>query len=135
MSSTDVLFRCITTLQYICHHHQVTPSQWSSLTFSLNLAIHLFHPSSITPDRSSRLHPVSAQSRSMFVFDGRPTLVCPCVGVLKRKSSFLLQQCLACLVHLTWIACEMIGSWLYSCCFVRCCFQDLFKTARSILTA
>ena len=28
---------------------------------------------------------------------------------------------------------EIGGKWLYSCCFVGCCFQDLFKIARSIL--
>ena len=27
----------------------------------------------------------------------------------------------------------MGGRWPYSCCFVGCCFQDLFNTARSIL--
>ena len=28
---------------------------------------------------------------------------------------------------------EMGGKWPYSCCFVGCCFQNLFKIARSIL--
>ena len=27
----------------------------------------------------------------------------------------------------------MGGRWLYSCCFVGCCFQDLFNIACSIL--
>ena len=49
------------------------------------------------------------------------------------SSSLLLQQCPACLVRLTRIACEMGGMWPYSCFFVGCCFHDLFKTARSIL--
>ena len=52
---------------------------------------------------------------------------CLCVGVCRRtwliSSSLLLQLCLVCLVH------EMRGKLLYSCCFVGCCFQDLFKTA------
>ena len=34
--------------------------------------------------------------------------------------------------HLTWIDSEMGGKWLYSCCFVGWCFQDLFKRACSI---
>ena len=28
---------------------------------------------------------------------------------------------------------EMRGAWPYSCCFVGCCFQDLFNIARSII--
>ena len=38
-----------------------------------------------------------------------------------------------CFVHLTWMVCEMRGKWSYSCCFVSCCFQELFKRACSIL--
>ena len=49
------------------------------------------------------------------------------------SSSLLLQQCPACLVRLTWIVFMMGGRWPYSCCFVECCFQDLFKIALSIL--
>ena len=45
----------------------------------------------------------------------------------------LHQQCPACFVHLTWMVCEMEGKWPYSCCSVRYCFQDLFKTVYSIL--
>ena len=47
--------------------------------------------------------------------------------------SYFLQKCPACLIHLTWMSFEIGGMWLYSCCFLGCCFQDLFKTARSIL--
>ena len=46
------------------------------------------------------------------------------------SSSILLQQCL---VRLTWIVFVMDGKWLYSCCFVGCCHQDLFSIARNIL--
>ena len=38
-----------------------------------------------------------------------------------------------CLVRLTLIVFVMGGRWPYSCCFVGCCLQDLFNTARSIL--
>ena len=58
-------------------------------------------------------------------------------GVHRRtslmSSSPLLQQCPACLVRLTLIVFVMRGRWLYCCCFVGCCLQDLFKIARSIL--
>ena len=49
------------------------------------------------------------------------------------SSSMLLQQCPACLVRLTWIVFVIGGRWPYSLCLVRCCRQDLFKIARSIL--
>ena len=31
------------------------------------------------------------------------------------------------------MVCKMGGKWLYSCCFERCCFQDLLNIARNIL--
>ena len=63
--------------------------------------------------------------------------MCPCIRVHQRTSVislFLLHwQCPACLFRFTWMVCEMDDWWPYCCCFVECCFQDLFKTARSIL--
>ena len=50
-----------------------------------------------------------------------------CVSV-----SLLLQQCLACFTRLLWIVFKRGGRCPYNCCFVWCCFQDLFDTARSI---
>ena len=49
------------------------------------------------------------------------------------RSSLLLQQCSACFVRLIWMVFEIGGWWLYSCCFVGCCFQDVINIARSIL--
>ena len=78
------------------------------------------HPSlsSIVSGWSSGLHPVSAQSCSMLVRAGRPVFVRPCEGVHRNtslmSSSFLLQQCPACLVRLTLIFFVMGGSWPYS---------------------
>ena len=43
------------------------------------------------------------------------------------SSSLLLQQCPACLVRLTLMVFVMGGRRPYSCCFVGCCLQDLFK--------
>ena len=54
-------------------------------------------------------------------------------GTSLMSSSLLLQQCPACLACLTLIVFVMGGWWPYSCCFVECCLQDLFKIARSIL--
>ena len=48
-------------------------------------------------------------------------------------SSILLQQYPRCLVCLTWMVLEMGGRLLDSCCFERCCFQDLFNIAYRIL--
>ena len=49
------------------------------------------------------------------------------------NSSLLIQLysiCLFCLICMVYM---MGGWWPYSCCFVWCCFQDLFKIARNIL--
>ena len=68
---------------------------------------------------------------------GRSTFARPCEGVYRStslmSSSLLFQQCSACLVCLIRIVFMMGGWWPYSCCFVGCCLQDLFNTARSIL--
>ena len=62
----------------------------------------------------------------------------PCVGIHKStslmSSSLLLQQCPACLVRLTWIVFVIGGRWPYSWCLVGCCFQDLFRIARTART-
>ena len=114
------------------HHRHVRPSARISLILSL-------HPflSSIASGRSSGLHPLSAQSCCMLVLAGRPAFARPCEGVNRSTSlmslTLLLQQCPACLVRLTWIVFVMGGKWPYNCCFVRCCFQDSFNIAHSIL--
>ena len=73
---------------------------------SLTLSRH-FSLSFITSGRSSGLHPVSSHSCCMYVRAGRPAFTRPYVGVHRStslmSSSLLLQQCPACLVHLTWI--------------------------------
>ena len=46
-----------------------------------------------------------------------------------------IRQCPAGLAHLIRIDFEIGGWWPYSCCFVRCCLQDLFNTAHSISAA
>ena len=103
---------------------------------SLTLSRH-FSLSFIASGRSSGLHPVSSHSCCMYVRAGCPAFVRPYVGVHRSTSlmslSLLLQQCLACLVYLTWIVFVMGGRWPYSWCLVGCCHQDLFKIARSIL--
>ena len=114
------------------HHHHVALSARVSLTLSHHQSL-----SSIAPERSSRLHAVSTQSCCILVLAGRPASARPCEEVHRNislmSSSLLLQQCLACLVRLTWIVFVMSDRWPYSCCFVGCCLQDLFNIACSIL--
>ena len=120
-----------TSLHHHHHHHVVLVAR-----ISLTLSRH-FSLSFIASCRSSGQHPVSSHSCWMYVRAGRPAFARPCVGVHKStsllSSSLLLQQCPACLVRLTWIVFVIGGRWPYSCCLVRCCRQDLFKIARSIL--
>ena len=119
----------------LSHHHyrhHVRLSAQISMTLSRHPSL-----SSIASGKSSGLHPVSAQSCCMLVRAGRPTFARSCEGVHRStslmSSSLLLQQCPACLVRLILIVFVMSGWWAYSCCFVRCCLQDLFNITRSIL--
>ena len=117
---------------YIYTYHHVTPPAWISLTLSRHYSL-----SFIAPDRSSRLHSVSAQSCCISVLARHPAFPRPYEGVYMRTSlmslSLLLQQCPACLVRLTWIVFMVDVKWPYSFCFVGCCLQDLFNIACSIL--
>ena len=123
----DMPLNKLNTHTHIYHHH-VVPLAWISLTLSRHFSL-LF----ITSGRSAGLHPVSSHSCCMYVLAGRPALALPCVRVHRStslmSSSLLLQQCPACLVHLTWIVFMMGGRWPYSWCFVGCCHQDLFNIA------
>ena len=120
------------TLMSNNHHYHVVLLARISLTLS-----HHFSQSFIASGRSSGLHPVSSHSCWMYVRASRFAFVRPYVGVHRStslmSSSLLLQQCPACLVRLAWIVFVMEGRWPYSWCFARCCLQDLFNSARSIL--
>ena len=113
------------------HHHHIALVARISLTLSRHSSL-----SFIALGRSSGQHPVSSHSCWMYVRAGRPAFARPCVGIHKSasliSSSLLLQQCPACLVRLTWIVFVIGGRWPYSWCLVGCCFQDLFRIARSI---
>ena len=73
--------------------------------------------------------------RSRLLFQTTPSFSCE--GVHGRISLMSLslpsQQCPACLVGLIWMVLEMGDKWLNSCCFVGCCYRNLFSIARSIL--
>ena len=57
-----------------------------------------------------------------------------CVELYSSVCPYFFNSVSGCLVCLTtWVVCEIGGSWQYSFCFLRCCFQDLFKTTCSIL--
>ena len=111
----------------ISSRHADSTDSFDSLTICSCGPLQLVSP----PDGTQCQH-----STDEYVFAGQPKLVWPCVGVhrrmLHRSLSLLYQQCQVCFAGLLWMVCEMGGKWLYSC-FVGCCFQDLFKTARSIL--
>ena len=110
------------------HHHHVAVAARISLALFRHLSL-----SYIAPERSPRLHPVSAQSGGLQVLAGRPAYASPCEGVHTSmplmSSSILLQQCPAYLVRLAWIVLVMgVRS-----CFVGYRHLDLFNIARSIL--
>ena len=116
---------------YHHHHHAMSLTR-----ISLTLSRH-FSQSFIASGRSSGLYPVSSHSCCMYVRAGHPAFARPYAGVHRStslmSSSFLLQQCPACLVRLTCIVFVMGGRWPYSWCLVGCCCQDLFNIALNIL--
>ena len=127
-------FFIYTKLQMLYHHHYYLVKQQEQI--SLTLSRHLSLPT-IVPGKSSRLPPMSKQNCRRYVLLGLQILAHPCEGVHRRtslkSSSLLLQQCPACLVHLIWMVLEIEGRWPYNCCFMGCCFQDLFNITHSIL--
>ena len=116
---------------YHHHHHHVMPPARISLTLSRHFSL-----SFIASDRSSGLHPVSSHSCCIHVRAGRHAFAWPYAGVHRSisllSSSLLLQQCPACLAHLTCIVFVIEGRWPYSWCLVGCCRQELFNIARNI---
>ena len=111
------------------HHHQV--AQLARISLSLSRQSSLL---SIAPSKSCSLHPVSIQSYCRYVLLGRPTLARSRVkGSIGEHHwwfcSRFYSSCPTSLVCLTWMVLEIGGRWLYSCCFVGCCFQDLINTA------
>ena len=117
---------------YHHHHHHVVPLARISPRLSRRFSL-----SFIASGRSSGLHPVSSHSCCMYVRAGRPAFAWPYARVHRStslmSSSFLLQQCPACLVRLACIAFVMGGRWPYSWSLVGCCRQDLFNIALNIL--
>ena len=87
--------------------------------------------SSIASSRSSRLHPVV--DKFLLVGQHLHVRVKGSIGERHISPSLFLEQCLVCFVGLIYMVLEMGGRWPYSCCFVGCCFQDLFNITRSIL--
>ena len=100
------------------HHHHVMPLARISLTLSRHFSL-----SFITSGRSSELHPISSNSCCIYVQAGHPAFAQPYVGVHRStslmSSSLLLQQCPACLVHLTLIVFVIGGRWLFSSIVTR----------------
>ena len=105
-----------------------------SLSLSLSFAICPHWPSLLVspPDRIQSPH---------RAYEYKILLVAQhwCVNVWESivehlmSSSLILHESPACLGSLSWMICEMGCRWVHNCCFVGCCFQDLFKKARSIL--
>ena len=108
-----------------------------SLSFSLSLYIYISIPITLPYHLLPQADPkdyISCPHRAVVSFCKS---ACPSEEVHWRmsrmNSSLLLQQCPACLVRHIWIVLEMGVRWPYCCCFVGCCFRDLFNIVRSIL--
>ena len=129
---TNLKVKYIYIYIYIYIYHHFVPLAQISLTLSRHFSL-----SFIASGGTSSIHPVSSHSCCMYVRAVCPAFAWPYAGVHRStslmSSSLLLQQCPACLVRLPSIVFVVGGRWPYSWCIVRCCRQDLFNIARSIL--
>ena len=78
--------------------------------------------------------------QSALLYIGSTWMSCLCSSMWKESTGVCrlglrsyFQQCIACLIRLTWIVFVMGDKWPYSCSFVGCCLEDLFNIARTIL--
>ena len=89
---------------------------------------------SIASGRFSRLYSVSAQSLSYI---GSGWSSCLCLSMWMGPPEYVAYEFATISSSVSRMSSSIIflmGSrWPYSCCFVGCCFQDLFSIARSIL--
>ena len=81
---------------------------------SLILSCHLSY-SSITSSQFFRLH---VSSELKYVSPCRLVHVIETIIECCLQLHFYFSSSAPCLVHLIWMACEMGGKWLYSCCLV-----------------
>ena len=101
----------------------------------LTLSRHLYL-SFIALRKSCRQYRYPRRADDRKFFAGQLTLVGPCVEVHRGRTlmstSLHSPKYPACFILLGWFAkWELKGT--YRCCFVGCCFQDLFKTACTVL--
>ena len=122
---------------YNCSKKDSPSSSSSCCAASTDLSYPLLEPVSIVHCSREVFKATSCICNKTVILADRPTFARPCEGVYQSmslmSSSLPLQQCLACLVHLTLIVFVMSGRWPYSCCFVGCFLQDLFNIAQRIL--
>ena len=123
-----------TEIWFIHHHHLIILSYHQHRYPWPSLATPLYRSSlSVGPDSYTLYLHRAAVCRFKLVTLLLLGHVKGSIGVHHISLSLLLQQCPACLVHLTWIVFVMGGRWPYSGCFVGCCLQDLFNIACNIL--
>ena len=130
------------SLLYISSSYHTTSTNFPRCPLSLSLSpLSLSLSYTHTHNTHTHTHHSSLSFIAFGTFSGshlvRPAPACPCEGVHLRKSlmssALPFQQCPECLVRLIRMVLETESKWPYSCCFVGCCFQDLFLKARCIL--
>ena len=114
-------FRNVLYIYY--HHHHITLLARISLTLSS-------HPSRKVFQATSCIDPELSYIGSSWSSDLCSSMWRDPLGYIALP---YFSSSPACLTRLSWIVFGMGDSWLYSCFFVRCCFQELFNTAGTIL--
>ena len=109
------------------HHHQVALVARISLNLSVSFSIHPYDQSLLTGFLSSILCLHRAEvSKSLLVGQNWLTIACVHKRTLLMSLLFLFLA-VPCMSSSRW------GKLPFSCCFVRYCFQDMFKTMVRIL--
>ena len=136
------MYECIYLYIYIyiyiyIHTHTHIPSS-SCRAASMDLPDPFSPPVSIV-HCSGEVFKATSCIGTELLYVGSSWLSCLCLSMWRSPQEYVAYEFVltspavsACLVHLTWIV-FMGGRWPYSCCFVECCFQDLFKQLAAFL--
>ena len=111
-------------------HHYILLTAW----ISLSLSIHSHHSSLLPGLPNCILYPHRADVSSCWLAN-TGMFICQCPLKNIANEFIFASPEVSYMSRSSWMVCEIGGKWPYSCCFVGCCFQNLFKTVCSIFVS
>ena len=132
--SPHPLLYCTDSMDFPDSHliHPYYPSLYCTDSMDFPLSTHSHHSSLLPGLPNCILYPHRADVSSCWLANtGMFICQCPLKNI---ANEFIFVSSEESYVSCSsWMVFEIGGKWPYSCCFVGCCFQNLFKTACSIL--